>query len=145
MTAPRSLYWPLYYQWLRQHAQYEFASPTLCSANWFPFPNVWFCCVVILSCCHFALWQPEGTEREPLLHNTTITEVTSSTSSHTTERSEEDHTQAISFCGALSIPVRTWIMLNLKKCPFRKLLWCHCVRLHGLLKDREAVWRNQLV
>ncbi|CAL8365203.1 unnamed protein product [Lota lota] len=46
----------------------------------------------------------EGTEREPLLHNTTISEVTSSNSSNTTERSEEDHTQAISFCGALSIP-----------------------------------------
>uniref|UniRef100_A0A8C5AB51 Glucose-6-phosphate exchanger SLC37A2 n=1 Tax=Gadus morhua TaxID=8049 RepID=A0A8C5AB51_GADMO len=46
----------------------------------------------------------EGTEREPLLHSATITEVTSSTSSHATERSEEDHTQAISFCGALSIP-----------------------------------------
>ncbi|XP_059912340.1 glucose-6-phosphate exchanger SLC37A2 [Gadus macrocephalus] len=46
----------------------------------------------------------EGTEREPLLHSTTITEVTSSTSSHATERSEEEHTQAISFCGALSIP-----------------------------------------
>uniref|UniRef100_A0A8C5BQE1 Glucose-6-phosphate exchanger SLC37A2 n=1 Tax=Gadus morhua TaxID=8049 RepID=A0A8C5BQE1_GADMO len=40
----------------------------------------------------------------PLLHSATITEVTSSTSSHATERSEEDHTQAISFCGALSIP-----------------------------------------
>ncbi|KAG7257955.1 hypothetical protein CRUP_032469 [Coryphaenoides rupestris] len=60
-------------------------------------------------CFFFLVEKPEDVNCAPPQHhnivqNTTVTEGDSSLTSNTTEHSEEDHTEAISFCGALRIP-----------------------------------------
>lgn len=44
-------------------------------------------------------------EQEPLLRNSSSNEEIFSTNTSTAVEPEEDHTEAISFCGALRIPV----------------------------------------